>query len=154
MGIRISADEFLQGGLTLNDMCDVVVRLAKAVQNDFVNISHSAYHGSYTISTQMADMAFRNEQFRYLTNAISNALDKLPRKPVVMSVCRYNTIDLAEEMLSLGKADMIGMARAHVADPEIVNKARTGRSDETLPCIGCNQGCATCYRNRLQYLAL
>ena len=142
MGIRISADEFLQGGLTLNDMCDVVVRLATAVQIDFVNVSHSAYHGSYTISTQIADMAFRNEQFRYLTNAISDALEKLRLKPVVMSVCRYNTIELAEEMLSLGKADMIGMARAHVADPEIVNKARTGRSDETLPCIGCNQGCA------------
>ncbi len=142
MGIRISADEFLQGGLTLDDMCDVVVRLATAVQIDFVNISHSAYHGSYTISTQMADMAFQNEQFRYLTNSISDALDKLQQKPVVMSVCRYNTIDLAEDMLSLGKADMIGMARAHVADPEIVNKAKTGRTKETLPCIGCNQGCA------------
>ncbi len=142
MGIRISADEFLQGGLTLDDMCDVVVRLATAVQIDFVNISHSAYHGSYTISTQMADMAFQNEQFRYLTNSISDALDKLPQKPVVMSVCRYNTVDLAEEMLSLGKADMIGMARAHVADPEIVNKAKAGRVNETLPCIGCNQGCS------------
>ena len=142
MGVRISADEFLQGGLTLDDMCDVVVRLASEVQIDFVNISHSAYHGSYTISTQMADMAFQNEQFRYLTDAISDALDELPKKPVVMSVCRYNKVGLAEEMLSLGKADMIGMARAHVADPEIVNKARAGRTDETLPCVGCNQGCA------------
>mgnify|MGYP005641810709 CR=1 FL=1 len=48
MGVRISADEFLQGGLTLNDMCTVVLKLASAVQLDFVNVSHSAYHGSYT----------------------------------------------------------------------------------------------------------
>ena len=67
-------------------MCDVVFRLASAVQIDFVNITHSAYHGSYTVSTQMADMAFQNEQFRYLTDAISDALDNLPQKPVTMSV--------------------------------------------------------------------
>ena len=142
MGIRISADEFMQDGLVLADMCDVVVRLARAVQIDFVNITHSAYHGSYTVSTQMADMAFQNEKFRYLTDAISDALDNLPQKPVIMSVCRFNTVDLAEDMLSNGKADMIGMARAHIADPALVNKARDNQAHETLPCIGCNQGCA------------
>ncbi|MGB0810763.1 MAG: FAD-dependent oxidoreductase, partial [Candidatus Puniceispirillaceae bacterium] len=142
MGVRISADEFLEGGLTLEDMCQVILRLSAAVQLDFVNISHSAYHGSYTISTQMADMAFTNQQFRYLTEAISAALDGMAKKPVIMSVCRYNHVELAEEMLATGKADMIGMARAHVADPELVNKARVGRVEDTTPCIGCNQGCA------------
>jgi 2,4-dienoyl-CoA reductase-like NADH-dependent reductase (Old Yellow Enzyme family)/thioredoxin reductase len=142
MGVRISADEFLEGGLTLEDMCQVILQLAAAVQLDFVNISHSAYHGSYTISTQMADMAFTNQQFRYLTEAISAALDGMAKKPVIMSVCRYNRVELAEEMLATGKADMIGMARAHVADPELVNKARVGRVEDTTPCIGCNQGCA------------
>jgi len=142
MGVRISADEFLQGGLTLEDMCQVIVQLATAVQLDFVNISHSAYHGSYTISTQMADMAFSNQQFRYLTEAISTALDGMAKKPVIMSVCRYNRVELAEEMLATGKADMIGMARAHIADPELVNKAHAGRVADTTPCIGCNQGCA------------
>lgn len=142
MGVRISADEFLEGGLTLADMCQVIVQLASTVQLDFVNVSHSAYHGSYTISTQMADMAFSNQQFRYLTETISTALDGVSKKPVIMSVCRYNRAELAEEMLATGKADMIGMARAHVADPELVNKAHAGRTAETTPCIGCNQGCA------------
>ena len=142
LGIRVSADEFLAGGLTLDDMCKIVPVIANAVPLDFVNVSHSAYHGSYTISTQMADMAFPNEQFRYLTDAMSSALDGLQKKPIVMSVCRYNRIELAEGMLASGKADMIGMARAHIADPEIVKKAFDGRVDQTIPCIGCNQGCA------------
>ena len=142
LGIRISADEFLAGGLTLDEMCRIVPMIANAVPVDFVNVSHSAYHGSYTISTQMADMAFSNAQFRNLTDAMSSALDGVSEKPIVMSVCRYNRIDLAEEMLATGKADMIGMARAHIADPEIVNKAFRGRVDQTIPCIGCNQGCA------------
>lgn len=142
MGVRISAEEFLDGGLDLDDMCDVVRHLVTEFKIDFVNVSHSAYHGSYTISTQMADMAFKNKQFHYLTKALSRSVSDLPNKPVIMSVCRYNTVDLAEAMLAKGDADMIGMARAHIADPELVNKARDGRQDETIPCIGCNQGCA------------
>jgi hypothetical protein len=45
-------------------------------------------------------------------------------------------------MLESGGADMIGLARAHVAEPDLVAKWRSGRSDEVQPCIGCNQGCA------------
>jgi 2,4-dienoyl-CoA reductase-like NADH-dependent reductase (Old Yellow Enzyme family)/thioredoxin reductase len=142
LGIRISADEFMEGGLTLDDMCAVVVRLAREVQVDFVNVSHSAYHGSYTVSTQMADMGFLLETFQPLTQRIRAALDQLPARPVVMTACRYQAVSQAEAMLASGGADMIGMARAHIADPEIVDKARTGRERETTPCIGCNQGCA------------
>lgn len=142
LGIRISADEYLPGGLTLDDMTGIVRHLVDAVQVDFVNVSHSAYHGSYTVSTQMADMAFRLQDFQPLTHAISAALDGMARKPAVMTVCRYQRIAQAEEMLATGATDMVGMARAHIADPAIVAKARKGREEETTPCIGCNQGCA------------
>ncbi len=142
LGIRISADEFLPGGLVLADMCEVVRRLCTEVQVDFVNVSHSAYHGSYTVSTQMADMAFRLEDFQPLTRGIAKALDGVTRRPAVLTVCRYRQVAQAEAMLAEGAADMVGMARAHVADPEIVAKARSGRSAETRLCIGCNQGCA------------
>lgn len=142
LGIRISADEFLPGGLTLEDMCSIVRRLCSAVQVDFVNVSHSAYHGSYTVSTQMADMSFRLEQFQPLSRAICSALAGLARQPAVLTVCRYQTIAQAEAMLAEGAVDMVGMARAHIADPALVEKARTGRVAQTAPCIGCNQGCA------------
>ena len=142
MGIRISADEFMENGLGLSDMCKITRKLVLEFKIDFINISHSAYHGSYTISTQMADMAFKNEEFQHLTEALSVAIADMPNKPVIMSVCRYNTMELAETMLAKGTTDMIGMARAHIADPEIVNKAYNSREYETTPCIACNQGCA------------
>ena len=142
LGIRISAHEFLPGGLTLDDMTDIVRRLVEAVQVDFVNVSHSAYHGSYTVSTQMADMAFRLGDFQPLTLTLNAGLHGVARKLVVMTVCRYQRIEQAEAMLAEGGADMVGMARAHIADPAIVSKARAGREEETTPCIGCNQGCA------------
>lgn len=142
LGLRISADEFMEGGLTLQDMCRIIHGLASGTQVDFVNVSHSAYHGSYTVSTQMADMAFDHEQFQPLTRAIRAALDGVANVPRVMTVCRYREIAQAERMIASGGADMVGMARAHIADPDIVRKAKQGRETETIPCIGCNQGCA------------
>ena len=48
---------------------------------------------------------------------------------------------LAEGILAAGKADMVAMTRAQIADPEFANKAREGREDEIVHCIRGNQGC-------------
>ena len=138
MGIRISADEFLEAGLTLADMQRITAALAADVQLDFINVSHSAYHGSATMSTQMADMAFAQNSFHHLPRGIATAVPHVP----VFAVCRFRTIAEAEEMLAPGDIAMVGLARAHMADPAIVRKAAEGREAETRPCIGCNQGCA------------
>ncbi|WMS42568.1 FAD-dependent oxidoreductase [Acuticoccus sp. MNP-M23] len=142
LGIRISADEFLPGGLCLEDMTRIVRQLAGAVKVDFVNVSHSAYHGSATISMQMADMAFANDAFRHFAPAIKAALSDLPVPPPVMAVCKFRTMDEAEAAIASGGTDMVGMARAHIAEPALVAKSRAGRDAEIRPCINCNQGCA------------
>jgi mycofactocin system FadH/OYE family oxidoreductase 2 len=137
VGIRISAEEFMSPGLTVEDMQRMVPRIASAVPVHFVNVSHSAYHASYSLATQMADMHFPRAAFRYLPAAIKAAVPELP----VFAVCRFNRLELAEEVLAAGDADLVGMARAHIADPFLVAKARAGRLDEMRPCIACNQGC-------------
>ncbi len=48
---------------------------------------------------------------------------------------------LAEEILAFGKADMVAMTRAQIADPEFANKVQEGREDEINHCIRGNQGC-------------
>jgi 2,4-dienoyl-CoA reductase (NADPH2) len=60
--------------------------------------------------------------------------------PVVASN-RINTPELAEQILESGAADLISMARPLLADPEFVNKARTGRAHRINACIACNQAC-------------
>ena len=55
----------------------------------------------------------------------------------------------AEAMLRRGEADAIAMTRALITDPEMPNKARAGRFDEILFCIGCNQGCIGHYHKDL-----
>lgn len=54
---------------------------------------------------------------------------------------RINTVQVAEEIISTGVADMVSMARPFLADAEFPKKAREGRSDEINVCIACNQAC-------------
>jgi dimethylglycine catabolism A len=142
LGIRVSADEFAPGGLTVDDMAEIVVALASRTRIDFVNVSHSAYLGAYSIATQMADMAFDPALFRPLPRRIAQALQDLPAPPPVMAVCRFASIQEAEDELATGDVAMVGMARAHMAEPALVRHAREGRERESRPCIACNQGCA------------
>jgi mycofactocin system FadH/OYE family oxidoreductase 2 len=137
VGIRISAEEFMTPGLSLADMQRIVPVIAAAVPIHFVNVSHSAYHASFTLATQMADMHFPRAAFRNLPAGIKAAVPHLP----VFAVCRFNRLHLAEEVLAAGEADLVGMARAHIADPFLLTKARAGRLDDVRPCIACNQGC-------------
>src|SRR5438128_2084505 len=130
VGIRISAEEFMAPGLGLEDMQRMVPRIAAAVPIHFVNVSHSAYIAHYSLATQMADMHFPRAAFRYLPAGIKAVVPHLP----VFAVCRFNRLELAEEVLAAGEADLVGMARAHIADPFLLAKARAGRLGVTIEC--------------------
>ena len=78
-----------------------------------------------------------------------------------VGVGRVNTAELAEQILSDDKVDLLVMGRAQLADPQFVKKAQEGRVDDIVYCVGCNQGCydgfsdlskedgITCLRNPL-----
>lgn len=142
VGIRISAEEYIDGGLTLEMSREIAVKAVAACQIDFIHVSHSAYHMSHSLGTQMADMAFPVEPFRQLPRGIREALRAVGDHTPVLTVCKYRDLGDAEAMLAAGHADMVGMARAHVADPALVRKHAEGREREIRRCLGCNQGCA------------
>lgn len=137
VGIRISADEFLPGGLEPNHMVEVVGRLQDRSSLDFLHVSHSAYVGAWTLSTQMADMTFGTAPFRHLIAPFRAAFPGLP----TLAICRLDNPHVAADMLARNEADLVGMTRAHIADPEIVTKVREGREGTIRSCIACNQGC-------------
>lgn len=142
LGIRISAEEFVAGGLDLDEARGIVRLLVPEGLVDFLHVSHSAYHMSHSLGTQMADMGLDAAPFRRLPGAIRRAVRAAGSNVPVFSVCKFRTLGEAEEMIASGDADMIGMARAHIADPNLVAKHQDGREDEVRPCVGCNQGCA------------
>lgn len=137
VGIRISAEEFLEGGIDTQGAVEIVKLLRKDCPIDFINVSHSAYVGQYSLSTQIADMSFPTGPFRALPAAIKDAFPEVP----VFAVCRLDTIETAADVIRSGQADMAGLTRAHIADPHLINKA-LGLNDRPLRnCIACNQGC-------------
>jgi 2,4-dienoyl-CoA reductase-like NADH-dependent reductase (Old Yellow Enzyme family) len=142
LGVRFSAEEYLPDGLRIDEACEIARRLVQEVQMDFIHVTHSAYHMSKSLGTQMADMGVDKAPFRELPVAIREATRAAPNRVAILTVCKYRDMAEADAIIASGAADMVGMARAHLAEPEIVNKSRAGRADEIRPCIGCNQGCA------------
>ncbi|KKM10110.1 hypothetical protein SY88_15855 [Clostridiales bacterium PH28_bin88] len=136
VGIRLSGDEFSDGGLTLDDMQEIVPLLAGAGKLDFINVSHCNYNG-LSFATMIPDMHFPFAPFGYLAAGIKQVVPDVP----VFTVGRIVDPLQAEQIIADHQADMVCMTRATLCDPELPNKARSGRLDEIRNCVGCNQGC-------------
>lgn len=137
IGLRISADEMMAGGLDIDDMLQICHDLDNEFPIAFFHVSHSAYVGEYSLSTQMADMSFGTAPFMEYPRRFKLEFASTP----ILAVCRVDDLETAEEILESNSADMVGMARAHIADPDLVLKMTTGRVDQIRSCISCNQAC-------------
>ncbi|MBA0050214.1 FAD-dependent oxidoreductase [Streptomyces sp. AJS327] len=137
VGIRVSADEFLPGGLTPPDTLEIVDLLRREFPLLYVHVSHAAYHGSYSLGTQMADMSFGHAGFRHHAALFKRELPDLP----VLAVCRLDSLPEAAALVADGEADLVGLARPHIADPHLVRRAQEGRPHDVRSCLACNQGC-------------
>jgi mycofactocin system FadH/OYE family oxidoreductase 2 len=133
VGIRISADELIPGGNTINEYKIIAKKLEETGKVDYFNVSSGTYYTPYIFTPPMLlPHGFR----AYLAAEIKRVVD-VP----VFTVGRIKDPLLAEKILADGQADMVGMTRAQIADPELANKAKEGRLDDIRPCLGCNQGC-------------
>ncbi len=137
VGVRISAEEFLEGGIGPDQAIEILGLLLEDLPIDFLHISHAAYVGKYSLSTQIADMTFQTAEFRSLPAMVKQAF---PERNV-FAICRLDTIETAASIVAAGEADMAGLTRAHIADPDLVRKARGELPQPVRHCIACNQAC-------------
>ncbi|MDP6604875.1 MAG: FAD-dependent oxidoreductase [Dehalococcoidia bacterium] len=133
VGMRFSADEFVDEGLTVEESQRLLKRLADTGDLDYLNISVGNYQSMETI---IAPMYVPLSSFVYAAAAIKEVVD-IP----VFTVGRINDPQQAEQIIAGGYADVVSMNRAIIADPDWANKALTGRSDEIRKCIACNEAC-------------
>ena len=136
VGMRISGDEFVPGGLDLEQMKVVARRLTAGGLLDYLNVSNSTYSDLGSMANHMPSMYYLPAQFSHIWKGIKDAV-AVP----VLGMGRINSPELAENLLSEGKADLIGMVRELIADPRLPEKARSGVADKIRPCIGCMQSC-------------
>lgn len=128
--VRISGDEYSEGGLTLNDMIYVSKQLEKAGV-DFIHVSggNTIKRGSSMPApgTSPAPHAHASEEIRKHVN--------IP----VSTVARINEPWVAEELIANGKTDICMIGRPNLCDSEFANKAAVGKTDDIRPCIGCGR---------------
>lgn len=139
LGIRLPGDEFETGGLDLSQMKSICHELDR---QQLVNYFNIIAHTNFTHtgrSKHWAPTPTPHGVFVELAAAIKTVVS-VP----VFTVGRIVDPRHADQLIAEGKADMVGMTRAHICDPTIVTKISENRASEIRPCVGAN----TCIANR------
>ena len=134
VGLRISGSELDDTGLSQEEVCGACERLAGVFDYFSVVAGTSAtLGGSVHIVPPMG------LEHAYVA-PFAAAVKGVTGKPVI-ATGRINQPQIAEQVLVGGEADLCGMTRALICDPEMPAKAAAGQVDNIRACIGCNQAC-------------
>jgi NADPH-dependent 2,4-dienoyl-CoA reductase/sulfur reductase-like enzyme len=136
VGIRISVDEASAGAPAVDETLEALCLLESDGQLDYVSVvagTSSTLAGSDHIAPPMSQPAG-------YTAPLAQQVKSVVSVPVIVAG-RVNQPQEAELILAAGQADLVGMTRAMICDPEMPAKAEVGASDDIRACIGCNQAC-------------
>lgn len=131
VGYRMSADDYLPGGITIAE----TGQFAMMLENAGVDYIH--------VSAGMAESGHHTVQPMYVSKAhnvhLAEGIKKMASIPVI--TVGSHDVYTAEEALKQGKADLVAMGRTLLADPELPTKLASGRVSDIRPCIRGNEGC-------------
>ena len=136
LGVRICGDDFAEGGLSLEDSLEIAKRLEATKQLDYLSVDGGLTTDILGHCMSIAPMYVPLNYMVHLASNIRQVVD-LP----IVTVGRINDPLQAEKILADGHADLIGMCRALICDPDFVLKAEQDRIDDIRKCIACNEGC-------------
>jgi len=136
VGIRICGDEMEHDGLEPDEVLEVAEALNNDGILDYINVTAGTSAGLAGSVHIVPSMAIDNAYVAPLAAAI-RARVTVP----VFVAGRINQPQIAEQVLANDQADMCGMTRALISDPDMPRKAQAGRFDDIRACIACNQAC-------------
>ncbi|GAB4538713.1 MAG: FAD-dependent oxidoreductase [Thermodesulfovibrionia bacterium] len=131
--VKLCCDEYEDGGITINDS-KVIARMIEDAGADAI-VANAGNKATKNITIPCHGSP--PGSLVHLSMAIKGVVD-IP----VVAIGKINTPELAEEIISNKKADLVAMARALIADPYLPLKAREGRREEIRGCIYCLEDCA------------
>lgn len=139
--MRIDAhDDCVEDGLTIEEVIQFC-KWAKEAGVDVLDVSRGNFSSAavkYEVPPVDVPRGF---------NVENAARIKKETGMITVAVGRINDPEQADEIIRSGKADMVVMGRAQLADPEFCNKAKNGNVDDIVRCVGCNQGCYDGFTN-------
>ena len=138
VSIRISGEECIKNGYTISDMETILPDLVNAGA-DLINVSFGT-HGSPAVNIDTPNPSAPVEYPPGFKSHLARRVKEAAGVPVI-SVGRYTDPYFMDEVIARGDADMIAVARQHLADPDFLKNALAGHPEDTLECLACNQGC-------------
>ena len=138
---RISGEELIEGGMEIEEVIEFVKMIEDRI--DIIHVSAGIHDNLFTIKRMFPVISFTEPGCNV---HLAEAMKKHVRIPVV-TVGGINTPEYAEQILAEGKADIIGMGRELICDPDFPNKARKGLRERIIPCMRCNS-CIAPHRPR------
>ncbi|WP_250455374.1 bile acid Fe-S flavoenzyme BaiCD [Clostridium tertium] len=139
--MRIDAhDDCVEDGLTIEEVIQFC-KWAKEAGVDVLDVSRGNFSSAavkYEVPPVDVPRGF---------NVENAARIKKETGMITVAVGKINDPEQADEIIRSGKADMVVMGRAQLADPEFCNKAKNGNVDDIVRCVGCNQGCYDGFTN-------
>ncbi len=141
VGVRGTADECMPGGLTKIEGLGICNRLAASGKVDFLNIIRGHIDTDAGLTDVIPVQGMRSAphldfagDIRAQMTGRAGGLGTIP----IFHGAKIQDVTTARHAIESGKLDMVGMTRAHMADPHIVRKIMMGREDTIRPCVGGN----------------
>ena len=138
ISLRISGEECLRDGYGIEDVQTIIPDIIRAGA-DLIDVSFGTHgNAKVSIGTPNASAPIEYEQgfMAHLARRIKDVTD-VP----VISVGRFTDPFFMDDVISRGDADLIAVARQHLADPDFLKNAIEGHPEDTFECLACNQGC-------------
>src|SRR5262245_46310558 len=136
VGARVSGDDALPESLQPEELLQIITRLDRTGWLDYFTVTGGTVSTFRARGYNIPPAYYGLGTFVHLAARIKAAV----RTPVIVTG-RIVTPSQAEEVLRSGAADLVGMTRALIADPEMPRKARDGRLDDIRVCMGSGEGC-------------
>ncbi|GLP88019.1 NADH:flavin oxidoreductase [Tritonibacter mobilis] len=131
VGMRFTADEVQKGGITAEEGLEITRILSATGQVDFLNVIRGRIHTDPAMTDVIPVQGMKSAPHLDFAGRVKQETD-LP----VFHAARIPDVATARHAVQAGLLDMVGMTRAHMADPHVVRKIREGREDDIRPCVG------------------
>src|SRR5271166_6366938 len=131
IGARLVCDEDWERGLSRDDGMAIARRLTRSGQIDFLNVIRGHIDSDEALSRVIPGMGERSAPHLDFAGEV-RAETRLP----TFHAARIQDVATARHAIAAGKLDMVGMTRAHIADPHIGRMLMGGREHEIRPCVG------------------
>ncbi len=131
VGFRFTADEDQPGGTTPEEGLEIAKRLKATGQVDFLNVIRGRIHTDPAMTDVIPVQGMKNAPYLDFAGQV-RAATEMP----TFHASKIPDVATARHAVSAGLLDMVGMTRAHMADPHIVRKIIEGREEDIRPCVG------------------